>query len=167
MKFEDIKQFPNPHYSIDVSWIYLKETLYDNFGQGFNIDLDPLFQRGPVWTEVQQITYVEFILQGGKSGKDIYFNCPDWDVGEGDMSLVDGKQRLTAVMAFLDNEIKVFGCYLNEYEDSMSIMTGFNFHINSLNDKEVLEWYISLNSGIAHTDEELNRVRGMIKKGIE
>jgi len=164
MKFADIKQFPNPHYSINVSWRFLKETLYDNFGQSFKVDLDPVFQRGHIWTQKQQIAYVEFILQGGKSGKDIYFNCPNWDAGEGDMSLVDGKQRLTAVLAFLDNEIKVFDCYLNEFEDSMSIMTCFNFHINSLDDKEVLEWYISLNSGVAHTNAELNRVRDMIKK---
>lgn len=164
MKFEDIKQFSSPHYSINVSWTYLKDTLYDNFGQAFNVDLNPLFQRGHVWTEKQQVTYVEFILQGGKSGKDIYFNCPDWDVGEGDMSLVDGKQRLTAVLKFLDNELKVFGHYIQEYEDTLSILTCFNFHVNSLNETEVLEWYLSLNSGIAHTDEELNRVRDMIKE---
>lgn len=164
MKFINIKQFPNPHYSINVSWKFLKETLYDNFGQAFDLDLNPLFQRGHVWTEAQQISYIEFILREGKSGKDIYFNCPDWDAGEGDMFLVDGKQRLTAVLAFLDNEIKVFGHYLKEFEDNLSIMTGFNFHINSLDDKEVLEWYISLNSGVAHTEEELNRVRDMIEE---
>lgn len=164
MKFEDIKQFSNPHYSINVSWTYLKDTLYDNFGQAFNVDLNPLFQRGHVWTEKQQVTYVEFILQGGKSGKDIYFNCPDWEAGEGDMSLVDGKQRLTAVLKFLDNELKVFGRYLKEYEDTLSILTCFNFHINSLDDVEVLEWYLSLNSGIAHTDAELEKVRKMIEE---
>jgi hypothetical protein len=163
VKFQNIKQFPNPHYSINVSWIYLKETLYDNFGQAFNIDLNPLFQRGHVWTKNQQIAYVEFILKGGKSGKDIYFNCPDWDAGEGDMSLVDGKQRLTAVFAFLDNKIKIFGYYLSEFEDTLSILTGFNFHINSLDDNGVLEWYISLNSGTPHTDAELNRIRELIK----
>ncbi len=167
MKFENIKQFPNPHYSVQASWKYLKDILYNNFGQAFNVDLNPLFQRGHVWTEKQQIAYVEFILQGGKSGKDIYFNCPNWEDNEGDMSLVDGKQRLTAVLKFLDDELKVFGHYLSEFEDSLHVLTCFNFHINNLNDKEVLEWYLSLNSGIAHTDDELNKVRNMIKEEKE
>ena len=38
------------------------------------LQLNPEFQRGHVWTEEQQIAWVEYYLRGGKSGNTIYLN---------------------------------------------------------------------------------------------
>lgn len=72
----------------------------------YNLNMNPDFQRGHVWTEIQQSKYVEFILKGGKSGRDFYFN---WNPDTNDYVCVDGLQRTTALQNFVHNKLKVFG----------------------------------------------------------
>lgn len=167
MKFQDIPKIKNSHYHVDIPWGGLQDHL-DRYLKYYNLELDPDFQRGHVWSENQQIAYVEYILREGMSGREIYFNCPNFmgnsdDVGP--MQLVDGKQRITAVLRFLNNEIKAFDYYFNEFEDRLPLMCGFSVHINNLKSKkDVLQWYIDLNSGIAHTEEEIKKVKNMMER---
>jgi hypothetical protein len=70
--------------------------------------MNPDFQRGHVWTEEQQIAYVEYLLKGGMSGRTFYFNKPSWKNkdtinGYDDFVCVDGLQRTTAIEKFLNN----------------------------------------------------------------
>lgn len=162
--FKDIPKFMhNGDYRVSQSWKYLENFLAENP----EADLDPDFQRGHVWTPKKQVEYVEFILRGGKSSKDIYFNHPGWMTGyQGQMVLVDGKQRMEAVRAFMRNEIKAFSSFYSEFTDNLGFNTEFIVNINSLQTKEeVLQWYLDLNSGgVVHTDDELDKVRKMLKK---
>ena len=67
----------------------------------------------------------------------------------------------------MNGEIPVFGSYVNEYEDTMSIVRhSIKVNINNLkSEKEVLQWYIDMNAGgTPHSSEEIDRVRKMIKK---
>ena len=158
MKFSDIKQFPFANYHVNVSWRYLKDWI-KNHGE-VNIDFNPPYQRGYVWSEEQKIAYVEYQLKGGVSGKDIYFNHPYWmDFSlEGELQIVDGKQRIQAVLDFLNNKIKAFGYYYNEFEDNISSLSpDFVIYINNLkSQKEVVEWYIGMNTGGSiHTEKDL------------
>jgi hypothetical protein len=130
--------------------------------------MDPDFQRGHVWDDLKKISYVEFIIRRGPSSKDIFFNCPGWmgrhNTSWGQMVLVDGKQRINAVMEFLHNKIKAFGYLHSEYEDILPSECGFVFNVNSLNTRrEVLEWYIDMNSGgVVHTEDEIDKVRQLL-----
>lgn len=175
MKFSDIKQFiRSGSYEIDVSLDFLKRTL-EGWREDYGLDLNPDFQRGHVWTEEQQIAYVEFLLRGGVTAKVIYFNSPAFggNSKEGNLDdtilCVDGLQRLTACLRFLDNEIKVFGHYYNEFEGSLRMMQGLKFNVNCLqNRKDVLEWYIQFNEGgTVHTKEEINRVKELLKAELK
>lgn len=166
MRFRDIPQFTrSAGYSVDVSWDYLPSH-YLNYVQDYGLDVSPDFQRDYVWTAEQKVRYVEYILQGGMSGKDIYFNAPGWRHGEtGHFVLVDGKQRLDAVLAFLNNEFPIFGgAYRRDFEDNPGMLiASFKFHVNDLKTRaEVLQWYIDLNAGgTIHTPDEINRVRAL------
>src|SRR6476661_8557666 len=85
------------------------------------LDLNPDFQRAHVWTEQQQIAFMEFLLRGGRTGRVLYFNNPGWQnynrcSGVG-MVIVDGKQRLEAIRRFVQNEIPVFGTLFKDYTD--------------------------------------------------
>ena len=163
-KFRDIPQMSVAGYECDIQWDYLRQWIGSH--EDMKIELDPEYQRGHVWTEAQQIAYVEHVLHGGTGGKDIYWNCPGWmSTWTGPLELVDGKQRITAVLAFLDNKIPAFGFYYREYEDNLHILVAtFRFHINNLRKrKDILQWYLDLNSGVAHTDDELNKVRKMLE----
>ncbi len=138
------------------------------------LQLDPDFQRGHVWTEEQQVAWLEYHLRGGKSGNTIYLNNPFWNSvmepkqGEySDYVCVDGLQRITAAQRFIHNEIKVFGSYFDEYEDKLRLVNDNTIilNVNNLKSKEeVLQWYIDMNAGgTPHSKEEIQRVQKMIK----
>lgn len=168
MRFADIPEFPRAHYEIDVSLADLIWHL-ERWTERYHLTLDPDFQRGHVWTEEQQIAYVEYLLRGGEVGKVIIVNAPGWKAGKiTKVEVVDGKQRLTAMVRFMTNEIKVFGHFFRDYEDHLPFMLGFKWRVVDLTRLGILELYLSLNGGgTQHTPEELERVRELRKIELE
>jgi len=84
---------------------------------------------------------------------------------EKEMVIMDGLQRITAIIAFIDNEIPAFGHYHNQYEDRMRMAdVTLSINVNDLKTrKEILKWYIEMNSGgTPHNIEEINRVRKLL-----
>ena len=82
-----------------------------------------------------------------------------------DYVCVDGLQRITAAQRFVHNEIKVFGSYFKEFEDSVrTLQQTMILNVNDLKtEKEVLQWYVDMNAGgTPHTNEEIERVKKMI-----
>ena len=172
MKFSEIPQFltNRANYHVDVGFKYFSKTIQDYIDE-FGLILNPEFQRGHVWTEEQQERYIEYVLRGGTSGKEIYFNKPSWHckakTDYDDFVCVDGLQRITAIMRFQVNEIKAFGLHYNEFEgDTREITTRLSIYINDLQyEKDVLQWYIEMNEGgTPHTKEEIQRVKDMLIK---
>lgn len=167
MKFSDIVPYTQDgNYRVHHSLRYLKDTIDRYVDEG--LVLNPDFQRGYVWTEEQQIKFVEHLLKGGKTNP-IYLNQKGWMKDfKGEFVCVDGLQRITACMMFLNNEIPVFGHLLNKFEDKISTSIHMEFVVNNLPTKaDVLKWYIELNSGgTAHTKEEINRVKGLLENEI-
>lgn len=169
MKFADIPKLTNVFGNAAlVPWRDLESHFQRNAEYGTPINMDPDYQRGHVWTEEQQIKFVEHVLRGGNSGLRIYCNCPGWGHDfRGPYEIVDGKQRVTAALRFLRNELPVFGGhYYKDFEDKLNNLIGFEWSVNNLDTREkVLIWYLEMNDGLtAHTPEELNRVRGLLKK---
>lgn len=78
---------------------------------------------------------------------------------------MDGLQRITAAQRFIGNEIKVFGSFFDEYEDTRWLMNHMiSVNVNDLkSEKEVLQWYIDMNAGgTPHTEEEINKVKELL-----
>jgi uncharacterized protein DUF262 len=156
-------------WAVDVSWSYLKGHI-DNHSQSFAIDFEPDFQRGHVWSPHKQVAFVEFMLRGGDSARNLYFNCPGWQrlSNVGPYVIVDGKQRLTAALAFLDDKVPVFGGHLfSHFKDGMRLVRpSFRWHVNDLETRaEVLQWYLDLNTGgVVHTADEIDKVKQLLKK---
>jgi len=178
MKFKDIPKFIHGgNYACDVSWAYLEEWL-EHQRKDADLDLDPDFQRGHVWDDDKRRAYVEYVLRGGQSSKDLWWNCKGWMDGRRDepLTIVDGKQRLEAVCKFLRNELFVFrdldkrnalGFLYCDFEDKLGIVgPSFRMHVNNLATRKlVLQWYLDLNAGgVVHTSEELARVRQLLAK---
>jgi len=168
MNFKDIPQFTSDgNYRVDIC---LRDLIYtmDRYQQKDDIDMNPDFQRGHVWDSEKQIAFVEFMLRGGKSARMIYLNHPNWMTSfEGRLTLVDGKQRLTAALKFMNNELQVFdGNYFKDFTGGMTFFVGFTFCINDLKTRaEVLQWYLDLNAGgVVHTNEEIEKVRNLLDK---
>lgn len=166
---------------------YLIEHVCGDWVKELGLQLDPDFQRAHVWTREQQISFIEYFMRGGKSGRDLYFNHPNWmGAFRGEFVLVDGKQRIEAMRAFLDNEFPIFdskdldpdavqelvdfcvpgGYYYRDFGGKIGMLDNFVVHVNDLKTRaEVLQWYIDMNSGgTIHTKDDIEKVRKLLNQ---
>jgi hypothetical protein len=171
VNFNEIpKKTRDGRYRIDADWNDI-ERIIERYTNEYKLEVNPDFQRGHVWTEAQQIAYIEHVLQGGKASNELRFNCIGWmKTYEGPMVLVDGLQRLTAVRRFLRDEIRAFGhtcteLKVPEHHHRVPSDYAFVIYINDLRSrKDVLQWYLELNGGgTVHSQDELNRVKALLE----
>jgi hypothetical protein len=161
------------NYAADISLREINSWIQRESDAG-GVDMDPDFQRGHVWTETQQIRFVEYLIRGGKGANSVFWNHPNYERHNNDSELpsiavlVDGKQRLNAVRRLMANELPVFGHVLNDWSDARSF-TGISgprlrFHVNNLQTRqEILQWYLDLNSGgVVHSEDEILRVKALL-----
>jgi len=162
------------NYQINTDLKYLNDLL-DHYKESYGLDLNPDFQRGHVWTTEQRSNFMEYLIRGGKIFQPIIFNSPvfaglnkskESDLSD-DIVIVDGLQRLTTCLLFIDNKLSVFnGNYLSDFDDPKIILRTIDLRIavNSIQTKkELVKFYIELNEGhIAHTKEELDRVKELL-----
>lgn len=171
LNYNDIPRLTSyGNYSVSLNLNYVEKQLAqwaEEYPGG--LELNPDFQRGHVWTEEQQIKFMEFALRGGlrHSSNLLLLNCADFDTDcKEPNQMVDGLQRLTAALRFMRDEIPVFGHKRSEIEGNLRMGDAvFTVHINNLRTKaEVLQWYLDLNSGgTVHAPEEILRVTEMLE----
>lgn len=170
MKWDDIELYKlhSVSYSCDIGLKYFSDYIEELVSE-CNLKLNPDFQRGCVWTEQQQVDYIEYVLRGGMSGKTFYLNNPKLGNrivdGYDDFVCVDGLQRITSILRFLNDEIPAFGVFYSDFDGIPPTYAIFHICINSLMTKyEVFQWYIEMNSGgTVHAEHELDRVRDLLR----
>lgn len=165
--YKDIPKFTKtPGYRVNAGLEYFKEWI-DRQTSELGLNLSPDFQRGYVWTHTQKVKYIEFILQGGLTARDFYFNHPGWmNSWKGEFVCVDGLQRIMSILDFVANNFPVFGNYYFDEIKLPAMDPTITININDLKTrKEVLKWYLEFNSGgTVHTEAELDKVRKMIEE---
>lgn len=156
---------------------FLKTTL----SQYPNLELNPIFQRGRVWSLEQQIAFVErFVRYPQSVERNIYFNdsrlfkkatpSKQNDMIVDKIVCLDGLQRLTSLLDFLDGKFAIFGDVkwsdIESSEDYNKIVDSLDldFHFYSFEtNKEVIDFYVDFNSkGTPHTAEEIERVKQLL-----
>jgi hypothetical protein len=170
MKYEDIPKFPHSGCEVDVSYFYIERWVDEQVKEG--LDLCPDFQRGHVWTEEQRTRFIEYQLRGGEGGKIISLNHPGWSGRcgisiTGPYQILDGLQRLTSVLMFMRNELRVFGRLRSEFTGSLRPHhAGIKWRIYELQTREdVLQYYLDMNAGgTPHAETEIERVRALLAK---
>ena len=165
--FGEIPRFIEGHDVVDIPIFGIQRQL-EHYQEYYGLDANPDFQRAHVWNREQQISFVEHVLRGGRNTV-IRWNCPGWSQNRrdsGPVQLVDGKQRLEAVLAFISNQIPAFGTKYQDYTGKLEITTGLKFMMNSLQTRtQILQWYLEINRGnVAHTREELEKVEILLEK---
>lgn len=169
--------FPSHRYSVDVSIAHIETQLamLASDGPEHAPDLDPEYQRAHVWTREQQVRFIEYLLLGGEVSRNITF-AVEGDVALSRWRLIDGKQRLTAIRAFIALEFGVFadekhpsGHFANAIADIRRMQYSIKFVVVELKSKlDELNLYLSINAaGTPHTQEELDRVRALRDAEIE
>ncbi len=73
----------------------------------------PPFQRPPVWTEPQQVRFIESAWNGLPLGTYCYNRAPESN-SPYDAWLLDGQQRITAVFAYIEDAFPVLGYRYSE-----------------------------------------------------
>ncbi|WP_331746880.1 DUF262 domain-containing protein (plasmid) [Streptomyces halstedii] len=92
--------------------------LATSFRDTFGLDLAPAYQRGDMWTSDQRVALIRSWLTGTPTGVVILNDrtTPEWkdangydptDRGEAMYACIDGKQRITTVYQWYDDELAV------------------------------------------------------------
>lgn len=164
---------PDPGYMIHVDWRELERQL-EHYDEGHRkLNMNPDYQRGRVWSVDQQREYVEFKVSGGHGSDVISLNVPGLrgdntpkvrDYEPYQCEVVDGVQRLNAVLDFKQDKFKIFGYYCSEF-DKLPTRLVFIFRCNNLwTRRDVIRWYLGINSkGTPHSQEEIDRVRKLLE----
>lgn len=109
---------------------YLKSTTHtiawfrDAFVNG-QLDLEPVFQRNPVWKAPQKSFLIDTILRGYPI-PELYVQESVSAEGEQKYTVVDGQQRIRACLEFLDGEFAL-GAYTPRVEDEQPLREGDYF----------------------------------------
>lgn len=96
-------------YSMQVSSLFSK---YYHFG----LDLEPKYQRDFVWSKSDKVALIDSIFNNVEIGKFAIINKP-WH-NKYAYEVLDGKQRIRALLDFYENRFKYKGFYFNELSRS-------------------------------------------------
>ena len=169
--------FPHAYHREDVELVRLEKWVhaYDN-EPGWEIDINPPYQRPHAWTLQQKRAYVEYILRGGEVSRRILFaSRGQHNHHDQRWRLLDGKQRLASIVEFVRGEFAVFAdedtpegykasqiIDLKRQRYTLEIQV---VDIESMADE--IRLYLAINSGgTPHSDAELERVRALLDQEL-
>lgn len=179
--YKKVRPLRRAAYKVNISLARIEESIADLASDaqamGGQMSLSPDFQRGHVWDQAKRVAYVENLFRGTAPTL-IRMNCAGWnsktpgggDLNPADIVCVDGLQRLTALREFMKDEFKIFDQYLASdlkgTPFAPSRMTSWTIELEVFDiasRAELLQFYIDINrGGVVHTDEEIDRVRGLL-----
>jgi len=114
-------EFENKRMMLDKTKI-VKQTwsiteIYQKIKNG-DLILDPDYQRNEVWHISKQISFIESLFMEIMIPPIYVVEVPGTDILEGKKyEVVDGKQRLTTINKFINNELRLDKKYLEYYSD--------------------------------------------------
>ena len=183
-----VKQSPfnKGYYSVNVQlkslltgvMFYIQDGYDEVKGESFPVDETkwktedlfhygiPGFQRdNNKWSTSMQVKFVENCLLGHIT-EILLYNTKEINdaVGLSRMWVLDGQQRLTALLMFLDGELKVFGGYTvtTLREGFEPILRGNSIKVKAYtfaDEREAIDFYIAMNEGITHSPEDITKAR--------
>ena len=122
----------------------------------FGLDLDPEYQRGFVWSNEDKVRLIDSIFRNIDIGKFALVR-KDWNE-KYLYEVLDGKQRIRAILDFYENKFPYKGKYFNDlcardqnhFEDYMISMA----EIDETDQKTILKYFLMLNTGGVQMDKE-------------
>ena len=132
----------------------------------FGVNMNPEYQRDYVWDESDKIALIDSIFHGIDIGKFAFSDnsCSEHFLYE----IVDGKQRMRAILDFYENRFAYKGKYFNDlshrdqnYFETYAVSVA---DVRNVDKNTVLKYFVAMNSqGRIMDAAHLDKVRAMIK----
>lgn len=115
----------------------------------FGVDMNPVYQRDLVWTLEQKRDLIGSIECGIDIGRFVFVH-KNYKYGESDYEILDGKQRLSALIDFYEDRFSYKGRYFSELskQDRRRITDSgvLVAELKNGNEQEIVNCFVKLNS---------------------
>lgn len=127
------------------------------------IDPNPTYQRGYVWSLEDKLRYIDSVFQGRDLGKFVFLKY-EWP--RTDIEVLDGKQRLDALMGFMSDQYQYKSYYWSQlskrdrqqFEDRQVQVAKLDGSMMTEADK--LRAFLSVNAaGVPQTEEHIAHIK--------
>ena len=149
----------------------LHELITKNYRDG-GYEMDADYQRGHVWTSKDKIALIDSIFQGIPIGKIVLIELP-YKENSPAFEVLDGKQRITAIIKFYEGRFKYKGRYYRELSIlDRSYFTNFNISIGYITGKfsqeDRYKYFLRLNTfGKPQDQNHINKVIKLLEKEVK
>ena len=176
--------FARSSYAVNIELKYfvnsmLLHTDYDNKDDGYSwydkeynlkwlSNITPEFQRSnDKWSKSMQKRFIENLLMGAKTEL-LLFKMSEFE----DSKIIDGLQRTTAIIDFINGDIKPFDYSFDELKEHLRSFPSHNLVIKIYTFdtwEEVGRFYIDMNENITHSSDDIKKAKDWFRSehGIE
>lgn len=127
-----------------------------DWNDSYRLELRPDFQRNEVWSKAAQIMLIDTIIKGIPIPK-VYIKSIIRD-GNTYRVVIDGQQRLTAILKFVKNDLALKKPYIGEHQDKK-----FS-ELPPEVQNQILRYKIDINEIFNPTDEEIRDLYSRVNK---
>jgi len=160
----------------DIRLNYTQTTLSGllNKAYSFGINFEPEYQREFVWNLEDKVSLIDSIFNNVDIGKFtfIYYESEQWQETGFSYEILDGKQRLRAILDYYEDRFKYKGKLFSELShrdrwhfESYGVV---NAEAHNITKEQILRYFIMLNTGgRIMAKEQIDKVRGMLENSEE
>ncbi len=160
----------NPAYTMDFDLREPKQLLrynrqteqrleHETYLQAYRSMIPPFQRDNNKWTREQQIRFVENVCAGFRTTLMLYTLKEDEGLYE-QVQILDGLQRLTALLAFIENQFPIFDeFYFRDIDARLALGTVrpqvriYTFETEA----DAVKFYIEMNRDITHSADDIYR----------
>ena len=156
----------------DIRLNYTQTTLSGLLSKAysFGINFEPEYQREFVWNLEDKVSLIDSIFHNVDIGKFtfIYYESEQWQETGFGYEVVDGKQRLRAILDFYEDRFtykgKLFSELTHRDKNHFRDYPIIEAELHNLTREQILRYFIMLNtSGRIMAKEQIDKVRGMLE----
>lgn len=158
---EDNQSYLDRLFSVQIDSILNK--VFKN-----GVDDTPAYQRDYVWTLSDKIRFIESVFAGNDLGKIIFLK---YDYPRTDYEVLDGKQRLNALVEYVTSQFQVHGLYWHQlrkldrmrFEDRTLQIAELDG--NRLSEADKIRLFLQVNvAGVPQSEEHIASVKEKLKE---
>lgn len=164
--WENIPQFADRE-EMRLQFYQTSLSSFDSIVYHFGLDLNPDYQRGLVWGQEDKEKLIDSIFRGVDIGKFVFIRR-DYGTDSHLYEILDGKQRLTAIMEFREDRFRYKGLLYSELNPrDQSHIEGYSIataDVSNPTKEQIYRYFLRLNvGGKPIAQEHLDKVAGLLE----